>query len=78
VRFRFLQRPEYVTGGSRFVFREGRTKGIGVVLNSEHEAPPAQQGAAAGGGASAGGSASAAGGGGGSRRGSAEEERECR
>lgn len=33
VRFRFLQRPEYITPGTRFVFREGRTKGIGVVLN---------------------------------------------
>mmetsp|Transcript_23542 Transcript_23542/g.65268 ORF Transcript_23542/g.65268 Transcript_23542/m.65268 type:complete len:580 (+) Transcript_23542:416-2155(+) len=31
VRFRFLQRPEYITPGARFVFREGRTKGIGVV-----------------------------------------------
>ena len=27
VRFRFLQRPEYLAIGSRFVFREGRTKG---------------------------------------------------
>jgi hypothetical protein len=71
VRFRFLQRPEYVTGGSRFVFREGRTKGIGVVLNSEHEAPPAQQGAEEGGSGSSG-----AGVADGSRRGSTEEERE--
>ena len=31
VRFRFLSRPEYLTIGSRFVFREGRTKGIGIV-----------------------------------------------
>jgi hypothetical protein len=35
VRFRFLQRPEYVTPGTRFVFREGRTKGIGVVVGSQ-------------------------------------------
>lgn len=35
VRFRFKQRPEYVVTGTRFVFREGRTKGIGVVV-----APP--------------------------------------
>lgn len=35
VRFRFLQRPEYITPGTRFVFREGRTKGIGVVVASE-------------------------------------------
>ena len=31
VRFRFMQHPEYLTIGTRFVFREGRTKGIGVV-----------------------------------------------
>uniref|UniRef100_A0A7S1T5B3 Tr-type G domain-containing protein n=1 Tax=Tetraselmis chuii TaxID=63592 RepID=A0A7S1T5B3_9CHLO len=30
-RFRFLQRPEFLTPGSRFVFREGRTKGIGAI-----------------------------------------------
>lgn len=33
VRFHFLQRPEYLSLGSRFVFREGRTKGIGVIIN---------------------------------------------
>ena len=32
VRFRFKQRPEYVTMGTRFIFREGRTKGVGVVV----------------------------------------------
>eukprot|EP01025_Chloroclados_australasicus_P011729 TRINITY_DN1518_c0_g1_i3.p2 TRINITY_DN1518_c0_g1~~TRINITY_DN1518_c0_g1_i3.p2 ORF type:complete len:351 (-),score=33.85 TRINITY_DN1518_c0_g1_i3:149-1201(-) len=32
VRFRFMQRPEYITEGNRFVFREGRTKGIGRVI----------------------------------------------
>jgi len=41
VRFRFMQHPEYLTVGSRFVFREGRTKGIGVVVGTE--AQPAQQ-----------------------------------
>eukprot|EP00884_Botryococcus_braunii_P019205 jgi/Botrbrau1/5969/Bobra.104_1s0001.1 len=35
VRFRFLQRPEYITPGTRFVFREGRTKGIGMVVTTE-------------------------------------------
>lgn len=35
VRFRFLQRPEYLTAGTRFVFREGRTKGIGQVVRPE-------------------------------------------
>ncbi|PRW56451.1 GTP-binding 1 [Chlorella sorokiniana] len=34
VRFRFLQRPEYLTAGTRFVFREGRTKGIGMVVGT--------------------------------------------
>ena len=31
-KFRFLNRPEYVTPGMRFVFREGRTKGIGLIV----------------------------------------------
>ncbi len=35
VRFRFLQRPEYITPGLRFVFREGRTKGIGIIVGGE-------------------------------------------
>lgn len=35
VRFRFLQHPEYLTVGTRFVFREGRTKGIGMVVGTE-------------------------------------------
>lgn len=35
VRFRFLQRPEYLTAGTRFVFREGRTKGIGQIVRPE-------------------------------------------
>lgn len=35
VRFRFLQRPEYITPNTRFVFREGRTKGIGVVVGCD-------------------------------------------
>ena len=43
VRFRFMQRPEYVRPGDRFIFREGRTKGIGVVLpyDANDPAPPA-------------------------------------
>lgn len=35
VRFRFIQHPEYITEGTRFVFREGRTKGIGMVVGTE-------------------------------------------
>lgn len=41
VRFRFLQRPEYLVPGTRFVFREGRTKGIGMVVGTEMGAPVA-------------------------------------
>ena len=41
VRFRFLSHPEYLTLGSRFVFREGKTKGIGVIVGTE--AQPANQ-----------------------------------
>ncbi len=47
VRFRFLQRPEYVTPGARFVFREGRTKGIGIIVANEHEPRPAATGTTA-------------------------------
>ena len=32
VTMRFLCRPEYIVSGTRFVFREGRTKGIGVIV----------------------------------------------
>ena len=39
VRFRFLQRPEYLTPGTRFVFREGRTKGIGIVVQDIDSVP---------------------------------------
>ncbi|KAF2140530.1 uncharacterized protein K452DRAFT_273127 [Aplosporella prunicola CBS 121167] len=31
VAFRFVQRPEYITPGERILFREGRTKGLGIV-----------------------------------------------
>lgn len=58
VRFRFLQRPEYVTPGSRFVFREGRTKGVGVVMAAERDALPGSGGGCgvgSGGGGSGGG-----------------------
>ena len=37
MRFRFLQRPEYLTPGTRFVFREGRTKGIGMICADQSE-----------------------------------------
>lgn len=31
VAFRFVQRPEWVRVGDRILFREGRTKGLGIV-----------------------------------------------
>lgn len=51
VAFRFVQRPEYLKTGDRLLFREGRTKGLGIVqsvgydpskplLQSEPEAAP--------------------------------------
>jgi hypothetical protein len=36
----FIQRPEYLTLNSRFVFREGRTKGIGIIIGTDHEQLP--------------------------------------
>lgn len=39
VRFRFLQRPEFLTPGTRFVFREGRTKGIGMIVDTQPNDP---------------------------------------
>lgn len=31
VAFRFVQRPEYLRIGARILFREGRTKGLGII-----------------------------------------------
>ena len=31
VAFKFVQRPEYLAVGDRILFREGRTKGLGIV-----------------------------------------------
>lgn len=38
VRFRFMQRPEYLKAGTRLLFREGRTKGVGKVVRAISEA----------------------------------------
>ena len=32
VRFRFIKQPEYIKPGTRLLFREGRTKGVGKVI----------------------------------------------
>ena len=31
VRFRFIRRPEFIQKNKQIIFREGKTKGIGVV-----------------------------------------------
>ncbi|MCJ1366703.1 hypothetical protein MMC16_005833 [Acarospora aff. strigata] len=36
--FRFVQRPEYLAPGDRILFREGRTKGLGIVKSVGWEA----------------------------------------
>ena len=40
VAFRFVQRPEYLSPGDRLLFREGRTKGLGIVKSVGYD--PAQ------------------------------------
>lgn len=37
VAFRFVQRPEYLAVGDRILFREGRTKGLGIVKSLSHK-----------------------------------------
>jgi len=31
IKFRFMYRPEFIKEGSTIIFREGRTKGFGVI-----------------------------------------------
>ncbi|KAH6689832.1 GTP-binding protein, partial [Plectosphaerella plurivora] len=38
VAFRFMQRPEYLAPGDRLLFREGRTKGLGIVKSVGYDA----------------------------------------
>lgn len=38
VAFRFVQRPEYLAIGDRILFREGRTKGLGIVKSLGYDA----------------------------------------
>ena len=33
IRFRFIYRPEFLQVGDRFIFREGTTRGVGIVRN---------------------------------------------
>lgn len=37
VAFRFVQRPEFLAVGDRILFREGRTKGLGIVKSLGHD-----------------------------------------
>ena len=57
VAFRFVQRPEYLAVGDRLLFREGRTKGLGIVKRTEYdparplrESRPVDDGGGGGGG----------------------------
>lgn len=38
VAFRFIQRPEFLSVGDRILFREGRTKGLGIVKSVGYDA----------------------------------------
>jgi GTPase len=38
VAFRFVQRPEFLNIGDRILFREGRTKGLGIVKSLGYDA----------------------------------------
>jgi len=42
VRFRFMKNPEYLRIGTKFVFREGRTKAVGTILEIVENAPAYQ------------------------------------
>jgi hypothetical protein len=47
VAFRFVQRPEYLAPGDRLLFREGRTKGLGIVKSVGYDpAKPLNPGSA--------------------------------
>jgi len=39
VEFRFIRNPEFIRVGTRILFREGRTKGIGLVTKIESFEP---------------------------------------
>lgn len=41
VNFKFVKTPEWIQTGRRFVFREGRTKAVGTVVELVYGPPPA-------------------------------------
>lgn len=58
VAFRFIQRPEFLAPGDRLLFREGRTKGLGIIksvgYDPAHPLMPPQPADQENGGAAAG------------------------
>ena len=48
IKFRFMYRPEYIKPGTTILFREGRTKGLGVVSNVTYQSSQSTQAAASG------------------------------
>lgn len=40
IKFRFMYRPEYLKPGTTILFREGRTKGLGVVSSVSYNTGP--------------------------------------
>lgn len=48
VAFRFVQRPEFLAVGDRVLFREGKTKGLGIVKSIGYDPKQPLSGAKAG------------------------------
>jgi hypothetical protein len=44
IKFRFMYRPEYLKLGTTILFREGRTKGLGVVSRIFPDGAPNEEG----------------------------------
>ena len=42
VHFQFIKQPELLKPGTRMVFREGRTKAVGTIVNISPNPPPKQ------------------------------------
>ena len=42
VHFKFIKQPELLKTGTRMVFREGRTKAVGTIVNISPNPPPVQ------------------------------------
>ena len=44
VHFQFIKQPEFLKPGTRMVFREGRTKAVGTIVNISPKSPPKPSG----------------------------------